>query len=223
MPKKDLSKIKDPNKLADLATDFAEKKDMKSALKCYDLAIDLVKDPQQKMMLQLMKSSWVQAQNLANMRETLSLLDVAEKHIEQGEMDKAQEIITEILEMNPNDVDTWINVGIIFSKHGHYQETFKYYKRATEIDPKDSITWNYFADVLMNLGQFDNAIASNLQALVLEPNNKQYWETHIIIHNHFEQPLKTNDDLEQIRTRIKALRMMQKLPQVEIMKISFKD
>lgn len=70
-------------------------------------------------------------------KKNLEMANFGLARIEQslGNLDKAQDYYNAILEINPNNIDSYIGLGDIFYRKGMYRDAIKYYQSALDIDP----------------------------------------------------------------------------------------
>jgi tetratricopeptide (TPR) repeat protein len=64
------------------------------------------------------------------------------------------------------------------------------FRRATEIEPRNSHAWRYLADTLFYLGKFDAAEAALLSAIVADPSQHPNWIKLASIRERQGMPLK---------------------------------
>jgi len=148
------------------------------AIKAFDEAIEL--DPQQN------RGRLVKANALLNLgryNESLEIFDEAieaasqnsekaqiwfeKAHLfaEQGNYNETTEALEKVFELAPQDIDLWINGGILLSAVlGRYDDALKYYERALQIDPKDGYAWYARGEALKSLGRNSEADAAFVKA-----------------------------------------------------------
>ena len=117
-------------------------------------------------------------------------------HHEQGKFDKAIRSYQNALETNPDDSQSWNNLGRVFMDSGRKQEALDAYKRSTKLNSRNSNAWNNLGNYYRLSGEFEKAIDAYKKSSKFEP--------------HIEIPLinraATLLDLGQPDKAIRALR-----------------
>ncbi|MEO8254987.1 MAG: tetratricopeptide repeat protein [Flavobacterium sp.] len=72
----------------------------------------------------------------ANPDDSSLMLTEANLYLQTKDFDKYKQIITEVLQKNPNDAELVYNLGVISANANKNEEAEKYYKRAIEIKPE---------------------------------------------------------------------------------------
>ncbi|MBX9886584.1 MAG: tetratricopeptide repeat protein [Flavobacteriaceae bacterium] len=73
---------------------------------------------------------------IANPEDNSLMLTEANLYLETKDFDRYKELITKILEKNPNDADLVFNLGVISGNANDLANAEKYYAKAIEINPK---------------------------------------------------------------------------------------
>jgi tetratricopeptide (TPR) repeat protein len=114
--------------------------------------------------------------HLGKAMEIFPLYPEAQKNVEMAEAKKnTDNLIVDFnrrLQENPNDHQTWSDVGMFFAKRGQFKESVQYFKRSAELNPS--------AESFSNLGNayamdsvFTEAITAYKKAMEFNPSNKQ--------------------------------------------------
>ncbi len=75
-----------------------------------------------------------------------SLQKAAEIYMNKQMDDNAEEVLNEILQINPNTVNVFNSLGIIYRKQGKFEKALVQYQRAQKVDPDE-------AKILYNIGR----------------------------------------------------------------------
>jgi tetratricopeptide (TPR) repeat protein len=175
------------------------------SIKALDKAIEL--DTRQ------IKSRLVKANTLLNLgryNESLATLDEAieassedqekaqiwfeKAHLfaEQGSYNKTADALEKVFELNPQDIDLWINGGVLLSSVlERYEDALKYYESAIQIDPDNKLAWINKASALIELnrtaeatGAYQEALNITNKSLEDHPEDSILWaEKGLLLHN----------------------------------------
>jgi Flp pilus assembly protein TadD len=87
-----------------------------------------------------------------------------------GEHDKAIEVYTKAIELDPNDAEAYNNRGLEYHNKGQYDSAIGDYTKAIELDPNYFYAYNNRGNAYANKGQYDSAIEDYNKAIALNPN-----------------------------------------------------
>ena len=76
-----------------------------------------------------------------------------------------------LLKLDPSDVQSWTNLGVLFGKNKDLKSSLKCLQEAVQRDPNFAMAHANLGTTLRNLGQYDLAIEHLETALELEPSN----------------------------------------------------
>ncbi|MDA0746604.1 MAG: tetratricopeptide repeat protein [bacterium] len=88
-----------------------------------------------------------------------------------GQLDQAQKIYNEVLEIAPNMEAVWLNLGILYYNEKRFHEALQSFQRATELAPEDWQAHLGLAHSYRMLGHQEKAIATYKRVLKLNPDN----------------------------------------------------
>ena len=88
---------------------------------------------------------------------------------QQGQLDEALAIYTEISQQQPNNADIWHLLAIISAQTEHLADAKQFIERAIQLDPKSATYYNSLGNIDKKLQQSDSALAAYLQAVAIEP------------------------------------------------------
>lgn len=107
---------------------------------------------------------------------------------EQGNLDKAYEVLSEGYEENPSAVEIVIDFALVMEQQKKYDECFDLLKAALEYNPNDPSLMNFlgytYADLNINL---DEAYALIEAALAQDPENPAYLDSMAWVLYRFEK------------------------------------
>jgi tetratricopeptide (TPR) repeat protein len=98
-----------------------------------------------------------------------SLAILGDKYFEKRNYNQAIEIYKKVLEINPNDVDTYNDLGLAYYYTGRSALAIELLKKGTEVMPSFQRTWLSFGFVLMSTGNNEEAKSALTKAAELNP------------------------------------------------------
>jgi tetratricopeptide (TPR) repeat protein len=117
----------------------------------------------------------------------------------EGKPDEAIAYYNKSLEINPENSEPRINLGILFAKSGRTDEALSYFQKALEINPRDGNAYNGIGNVFYRTGKTDDAIDNFRKALEIDPN---YSEAHYNLGNVLSQIGKADEALTHYKKAI---------------------
>jgi len=88
-----------------------------------------------------------------------------------GSLDKAEEEFMKDLSLNPDNIYSYISLGIIYDKRGDFERAIEMYKSAIELDPTNEMSYNNLATTYFNLDRPKAAIETFKKALEIAPDS----------------------------------------------------
>jgi protein O-GlcNAc transferase len=98
------------------------------------------------------------------------LIQLAHKHLMEGNLVQAENVYRKILKRQPNNAGAYYELGNVLQDKGHLNEALQCYKKTITIDPKFSGSYNNIGNVLRKSGRFEEAIYYYQKAIALAPN-----------------------------------------------------
>lgn len=98
-------------------------------------------------------------------------LQLALKHHQTGDLEKAHALYTEILKLDPQNIEALHLLGILEAQQQNYQSALLLLQRAIAIAPKIPYLHNSLGNVFKHLGEMPKAHHHYEEALRLEPNS----------------------------------------------------
>ena len=131
----------------------------------------------QESLIALNKEDYVHAENelrkahaLAPKRPSI-LGNLSGVLVFQKKIDEAMSLCNQLLEIEPNNIEGLINLGLCHLHLNKHEAAIKYFTRATEIDLNSASAWANKGCVLLELQRLDEALISLDAALKLNPNS----------------------------------------------------
>jgi tetratricopeptide (TPR) repeat protein len=90
--------------------------------------------------------------------------------MEEKQLGKAVDHLTQALAINPTYADAHNNLGLAFSRQGRSEEGIRHYQQALQIRPDSYAAHNNLGLVILGSGQVDEAMEHFSQALLLNPS-----------------------------------------------------
>ena len=106
-------------------------------------------------------------QNL-NLREKFNL---ALQNHKKNNLKFAKTLYEEILISDPNYIDAYNNLGILFNQLGKHEEAISCYEKAIQIQPNNAAVYNNLGLLNGKLGKHEEAISYYEKAIQIQPNN----------------------------------------------------
>jgi serine/threonine protein kinase len=110
--------------------------------------------------------------NVEAIKASNDLYRQGEKLLEQGKYDKAIEVYTTAIELNPIDSKLYNNRGIAYYAKREYEKSIADYTKAAELNPSHTSAYINRGLVYKDIGYDEMAITDFRKALELDPENK---------------------------------------------------
>ncbi|MGL5081916.1 MAG: tetratricopeptide repeat protein [Microcoleaceae cyanobacterium] len=89
---------------------------------------------------------------------------------EQGELESAKQIYQNILELQPDHAEAWLNLGILHYDFEDYEASLKALVKSAELEPSEGNVHYYIGLCLEKMNQLGQAISAYQKAIELEPS-----------------------------------------------------
>ncbi len=99
----------------------------------------------------------------------------AESFLKQGNLVDAEKAFLGGLQIDPNNGDAWLSVGILLMRKHKYDEAIDALENATKQMPTNSEAWYQLAYCFQKLNKWKQVIQPIRNAINLERNNPDYW------------------------------------------------
>ena len=77
----------------------------------------------------------------------------------------------ELVEVNPTDIDSWVNLGDAYYDQADFNNAIKAYEKALELDPLSSEIWNNLGLINSYIGEYETSIECYKKALEIDPDD----------------------------------------------------
>jgi len=111
----------------------------------------------------------------------------------KGKPEEAARVLTEAMQMNPNDEDVHYNLGLALTKLGQFSKAIEQYEQALRIFPNYAEAHNNLGNVLMRSGRTEEAIAHFESAVKLMP-------AYASAHNNLGTALQHSGRVQEANT-----------------------
>jgi tetratricopeptide (TPR) repeat protein len=102
-----------------------------------------------------------------------SFQTAAEIYMEKQMDDHAEQVLKEVLKINPDTINVYNNLGIIYRRQKRYQKAINQYKKAVKVNPTDENIYYNMGRTYFDMEEFENAKIILEQALEINPNFKE--------------------------------------------------
>jgi tetratricopeptide (TPR) repeat protein len=93
-------------------------------------------------------------------------------HYYKSELVEALECTEKVVEIIPDDYNSWNNIGYIHLKLKNYEKSKEILMKTLEINDEYPLTWSSLGELYEELGDEAEAIKHYEKALILDPNQK---------------------------------------------------
>ncbi|MCB0820945.1 MAG: tetratricopeptide repeat protein, partial [Bacteroidetes bacterium] len=89
--------------------------------------------------------------------------------------DQALKYYQKAIELDENQPDAWVGIGVIMDIRGNSAEALQHVKRGINIDPTRGTYWFILGDIQLKLGMKLQAEESYRKVIEFEPENEEIW------------------------------------------------
>jgi tetratricopeptide (TPR) repeat protein len=97
----------------------------------------------------------------------------AEIYLSSEREDQAEEILNEILEVNPDTINVYNTMGVLYRRKGDYPTALKHYEKALKIHPEEPNIYYNIGRIHVEMKNLDEAKFCFSKALELDPRFKE--------------------------------------------------
>lgn len=98
--------------------------------------------------------------------------------IQQGQFERALQASFENIEAHPDEVENYINSGVLLAEAGEIEKAERFFQRALTLKPENDVIYYNLANVYFNEGRFQEAVKLYQQALSHQVDRK---DTHYML------------------------------------------
>jgi tetratricopeptide (TPR) repeat protein len=102
-----------------------------------------------------------------------NLNKAAEIYLSSEKDDQAEEILNEILEVNPDTINVYNTMGVLYRRKGDYPTALKHYEKALKIHPEEPNIHYNIGRIHVEMKNLDEAKSCFIKALALDPGFKE--------------------------------------------------
>ncbi len=110
------------------------------------------------------------------MTEFEELFDQAEQNYDEGNFEEAIELYSKALEIESNNLNVLINLGLSFYNVDKNDKAITLYKKAISIEPEDFLAWINLGLVYLDEESYEDAIKAFKVASELDSEDPEIWE-----------------------------------------------
>jgi len=119
-----------------------------------------------------------------NPADKVSLLELAHVLNDSGFKDRAIEKYKQYLQIDPNNADVLVDMGVCFFDLGKYNDAANYMKQALKYQPRHQIAYLNLGIVNLTAGKHDEALNWWKQAVEIDPNSNVAKRAQELINSH---------------------------------------
>jgi len=116
---------------------------------------------------------------------------------QDDDLKKAAEAYTKAINIKPEDITSYFNRGIIYSKMGFYDKAIDDYNKVIELNPDYAEAYNNRGWAYIQKGLFNRAIQDCDKALVLDPDMATAYYTRGVSYTHIGSFDKAKMDFQR--------------------------
>jgi tetratricopeptide (TPR) repeat protein len=102
-----------------------------------------------------------------------NLNKAAEIYLSSEKEDQAEAILNEILEVNPDTINVYNTMGVLYRRKGDYPTALKHYEKALKIHPEEPNIHYNIGRIHVEMKNLDEAKSCFIKALALDPGFKE--------------------------------------------------
>jgi len=119
-------------------------------------------------------------QMMAEVQMKLGQTELAEENLRQAgtifmerhQDQEAEEIFQQVMKINPDTINVFNGLGIIYRRQGKYQEAIQQYKKALRVHPKDEHIYYNLSRVYLDIKDYNGAKSALKESIRIRPDFK---------------------------------------------------
>jgi tetratricopeptide (TPR) repeat protein len=108
------------------------------------------------------------------MKKISQLVEQCNNYMNKGMFDKAIELSTEIIRMDPTSAIAYAYRGSAYNENGDFDKALADFNKAIQLAPNVAVPYGSRGFVYFKKGDYDKALADFNKAVQLDPNNHNY-------------------------------------------------
>lgn len=117
--------------------------------------------------------------------ELYNLLGLSYEELEQYE--KSIKSYQKSIELNPDNDESWFNLGNLYSNVGQYEKSIQAYLSSIKIKSDDWRTWNNLGSSYRNINEYSKSVDSYKKATELNPDSVEIWDNLAELYRDIKQ------------------------------------
>jgi len=97
----------------------------------------------------------------------------ADIYLEKEMNDNAEQVLIEVIKINPNTVNVYNSLGIVYRRQGKFEEAIQQYKKALRVNPEDENIFYNLSRVYLMLDDPERAKEAVTKATEINPDFKE--------------------------------------------------
>jgi tetratricopeptide (TPR) repeat protein len=97
------------------------------------------------------------------------------------DLDGALELLKKAVEVNPKNVDAWMEIGGIYFDKRLFEKEISAFQKAVEADPKNYDAHSYLGSAYEDQGFYDRAMEQYKEALKIQPDDVESREKLVLL------------------------------------------
>jgi tetratricopeptide (TPR) repeat protein len=102
-----------------------------------------------------------------------SFQKAAEIYMDKQMDDHAEQVLKEVLKLNPDTINVYNNLGIIYRRQKRYQKAINQYKKALKVNPEDENIFYNMGRTYFDMAEDEKAVVVLNKALDINPGFKE--------------------------------------------------
>ena len=98
------------------------------------------------------------------------IIEVAIQHHQNGQLEQAEKLYRQVLQINPDHVDACHLLGIVLAQKGKNEAAVECLQKSLRLNPEFAEAHSNLGNTFRAMGQYDNAIASFEKAILFKPD-----------------------------------------------------
>ena len=106
----------------------------------------------------------------------MSMMEQSDVYLEMGNSKEALHFAKEAVALNENNLDFQKKLAFLYIDSGKFEESLSCLKKLVEAEPKRFYNWYAFSEMLMLIGEYDDAVIVLQKALLSHQRAELYYQ-----------------------------------------------